>query len=271
MLDDRQTEAGAADLLGMALVYAVEALEDAFLIRLRDADTGIGDRKDRLLTGAAHLHTDFAVFLIILNRIVAEIIEHFLNDHRNAVHRCRIALKRHGDMLALRSGGKLLLDIARNLIEIKRQDFFGKAFVIKARQPDDILDQRDHACGFIADALCKSADILFLDHAGFHHIGNAVDRGQRRFQLMRNIRCKFPAECIALLTLSHIEQHQYRAGQAVLPHNRICNQLHSSIINRDSRRAADAVERLLDKAAERLCLAEIIDREIILAGILLSE
>ena len=271
MLDDRKSQTGAADLLGMALVHAVEALENAFLIRLRDADSGIGDRKDCLLPRACDLHRHGAVFLIIFDRIVTEVIEHLLDNHRNAVHRRGIALERHRDMLALRRRGQLLLDIACNIIEIERQNLFREALVIEARKPDDILDQRDHTRGFITDALGKSADILLFDHTGLHHIGNAVDRSQRRFQLMRDIRCKFAAECVALFALGHIQQNQHRTGQTVIAHNRICDELHRGIIHCNRCRAANAVKRLPDQRAEGLRIAEIIDREIILAGILLPK
>ena len=187
MLDDRKAETRSADLLGMALVYAVEALEDPLLIRLRDADAGIRNREDRLLIGAGHLHFDGAVVIVIFDRVVAEIKEHFLDNDRNALHRCAVTLQLHRDAACICGGAELLQNGIRNLIEIERENLLGKALVIEPRKPDDILDQRDHAGGFVTDAPCKAADVLLLDHAGFHHIRNAVDRGQRCFQLMRDI------------------------------------------------------------------------------------
>ena len=88
---------------------------------------------------------------------------------------------------------------------------------------------------------------------------------------MRDIRCKFAAECVALFALGHIQQNQHRTGQTVIAHNRICDELHRGIIHCNGCCAADAVKRLPDQRAEGLCIAEIIDREIILAGILLPE
>ena len=41
--DDGKAETRAADLLGVALVDTVEALEDAALVGIRDADAGIHD------------------------------------------------------------------------------------------------------------------------------------------------------------------------------------------------------------------------------------
>ena len=130
VLDDRKAETRSADLLGMALVYAVEALEDPLLIRLRDADAGIRNRENRLLIGAGHLHFDGAVVIVIFDCVVAEIKEHFLDNDRNALHRCAVTLQLHRDAACICGGAELLQNGIRNLIEIERENLLGKALVI---------------------------------------------------------------------------------------------------------------------------------------------
>ena len=43
VLDDGESQAGAAGLFGMAFVHPVEPLEDPLLLILRDADAGVCD------------------------------------------------------------------------------------------------------------------------------------------------------------------------------------------------------------------------------------
>ena len=57
--DGDLAEAGAADLLGVALVDAVEPLKDARLVRVRNADAGIGDCQNDVL--AAFMDTGLAL------------------------------------------------------------------------------------------------------------------------------------------------------------------------------------------------------------------
>ena len=45
MFGDGESQAGAADFAGTRNINAVEALEDAGLVRPRDADAGVGNRK----------------------------------------------------------------------------------------------------------------------------------------------------------------------------------------------------------------------------------
>ena len=261
MLDDRQAESRAADLLGVALVHAVETFKNTLAVCLRNADAGIRDREDRLLLGAADLHMYRALLHIIFDRVVTEIVEHFLHNDRHALHRGGFALQRDRDLPCFGSGAQLLQYIFRDLVEIKREHLLGEALVIQAGQTDNILDQCDHACGLVADAQGKPADVLFLDHAAFHHVGNAVDRSQRGFQLMGDVCGEFPPQGIALFTLGDVQQHHDRAGHAVFPCDRVCDQLHGGILDRQDGRGSRACERLSDHAPERLCIAEIEYRE----------
>ena len=73
VLDDGQAQSGTAGGLGVALVHAVEALEDAALVLRRDTDTGIGHRDHGVGAVTAHGDGDAAAVLIVLDGVVAEV------------------------------------------------------------------------------------------------------------------------------------------------------------------------------------------------------
>ena len=60
VLDDGKAEARTADRLGVALVHAVEALEYAALMRVGNADAGVGDGEQRLAAAGADTDGDAA-------------------------------------------------------------------------------------------------------------------------------------------------------------------------------------------------------------------
>ena len=60
VLDDRQTQPGAAELAAARLVDAVEPLEDARQVVARDADAGVGDLDAGFVVIAEAGHRDRA-------------------------------------------------------------------------------------------------------------------------------------------------------------------------------------------------------------------
>ena len=111
MLDDGQAQAGAADLLRVALIHPVEPLEDPVGLPRRDADAGVldGENHPLGLPGDRNLHP--APFLIIFNGVVAEIEEDFLQKLLRSVHPLAGAGEGEGDLplpggfLSVRRGG----------------------------------------------------------------------------------------------------------------------------------------------------------------------
>ena len=80
MLDDGQAEAGAAGLSGMALVHAVEPLEDALLLILRNSDSVILYDQYRLhvLMGYSDMH--LSALIVVTDGISGQII-YKLREH----------------------------------------------------------------------------------------------------------------------------------------------------------------------------------------------
>ena len=78
VLDDGKAQAGAAHLPGVAFVHAVEALENPALLRLRDADAGIGHGEAHGIIRLFHLDGDAAAGAVVFDGVVAEVIDHFV-------------------------------------------------------------------------------------------------------------------------------------------------------------------------------------------------
>lgn len=80
MLDDRKTKACAPDLSGVALVDAVEPLEDALLFLTGDAYACVFYADAGLPFFSPDAHEDFAVFPVVFDGIVTEVKEHLLDQ-----------------------------------------------------------------------------------------------------------------------------------------------------------------------------------------------
>ena len=74
MLDDGEAEPGAADLLGVALVYAIEALENTLLFFLRDADSRVCHGNGDLVSFLLDSDRDGAPLTVIFDGVVHQVI-----------------------------------------------------------------------------------------------------------------------------------------------------------------------------------------------------
>ena len=74
MLHDRKPKSRAAHLFRMAFIDPVEPFEDTFLIFRCDPNPGITDRKKDFCIFVLYIYGHFSIFTIILDGIVAKII-----------------------------------------------------------------------------------------------------------------------------------------------------------------------------------------------------
>ena len=82
MLDDGESEAGAADLARASAVSSVETFEDTLQMFRRDPLAGIGDA-DNIVQGAAmQFNGDLAIFNVELDRVIDEIGQHLFEPGR---------------------------------------------------------------------------------------------------------------------------------------------------------------------------------------------
>ena len=74
MLDDGKSQASAAGLLGVALIYSIKPLEDPILMLSRNADTGIFHHQTIIFSMDRYP----AAGNIVLDGVVAEVIDHLM-------------------------------------------------------------------------------------------------------------------------------------------------------------------------------------------------
>src|SRR6267378_3491745 len=77
MFGDGQAQAGAADFARAGNVNPVEALEDARLVRPRDADSSVGDREGHFGAVGGRADHDLTAGRSVLHGVVQQILENF--------------------------------------------------------------------------------------------------------------------------------------------------------------------------------------------------
>ena len=192
VLDDGKAEARAAACLRVALVHAVEALEDAALVLRRDADARIGHGDERLAVPFTDAHGHAATLDVVLDGVVAEVIDDLVQKPPYASDGLAPALDGDRDVLLRRRG----LEIVRRLLRKREQvDRLARHFValVELGQADDVADQRDKALRFFPDMADEAGDVLLLHHTVFQQLRAADDALQRRFELVRHVRREFTA------------------------------------------------------------------------------
>ena len=92
----RESEVRASDALGVALVNAVEALEDSVLLVGRDAYTGITYRYGDFLFISSDTCSDASALLVILDCVVNEVVDAFLEYLSVTFYERAFSLEREG-------------------------------------------------------------------------------------------------------------------------------------------------------------------------------
>ena len=81
----------------MALVDAVEALEDPALVLGRNADAGIKNRDGGFLLAVFNVNADASAGAVVFDGIVAEIVEHLVQEPAHAEDDAALAVCCDGD------------------------------------------------------------------------------------------------------------------------------------------------------------------------------
>src|SRR5216684_8703168 len=107
MFGDGKSQAGAANFAGTGNVNAVEALEDAGLVRPGDADSGVGNREGHFGAVRGRADHDLAAGRSVLHRVVQEILQNFGKTAAVSGDVREWLLQIHGDTQILFCGGTL--------------------------------------------------------------------------------------------------------------------------------------------------------------------
>jgi len=155
MFGDGQAQPGPASLAGARGVHAIEALEDARLVRGGDADAGIGDGENDFGFAGRGTNHDLAAREGVLRGVVQQILQHFREAASIAgnVRQAIEGLDGNGDFFfggamarGFQAGFDELRDIDAANFELqavgvhfgKHQQIFGKA-----REAPRMLDDED--------------------------------------------------------------------------------------------------------------------------------
>ncbi len=95
---DGQAQAGTAGLPGVALVYPVKAFKDPVSGIVRNADPGISDAQEDAILLWVDLYEHAAPFLIIFDRVIDKIVDHFIQDLPESPHPAMNALQAQADI-----------------------------------------------------------------------------------------------------------------------------------------------------------------------------
>ena len=80
MFHDGQAEAGAAGLLGTALIHPIKPLEHSLLMFFRDADARVFYAQEGVAFSRADFHQNASDFVVVADGVVAEVVDQ-LADH----------------------------------------------------------------------------------------------------------------------------------------------------------------------------------------------
>ena len=166
-----------SDFLGMALVYAVEAFKDTFLMSEGNSNSRILYSHARL--GAFMVDGDFyfTILFIIFHCVVAEIVDDLVQNLTDGSDHNRTACHFNVNSAALCCYGETFLDIGGKLKEIDLFFLVGKLPFIQLRNLDDILHQSDQPLCFHKDASRKAFHIFLFHDAVLHNLRKTRDRG----------------------------------------------------------------------------------------------
>ena len=131
----------------------------------RDADTRISDRKDRGVFLIFDRYGNAAMLTIILDGIVAEIIDDALQQLRYVGDHSGLSVKGHRNIFAFRCRRQCFYGFSRQDEQVHFFPFHVIRAFVQMRQPDNILDQINHALGLVVDPRIKGRQIRILYHA----------------------------------------------------------------------------------------------------------
>ena len=97
----------------MALIDAVEALKDPALVLGCNADAGIKNRDGGFLLAVFYVDADASAGAVVFDGIVAEIVEHLVQEPAHAKDNAALAVCCDGDGGFIRRRAEIFRDLAR--------------------------------------------------------------------------------------------------------------------------------------------------------------
>ena len=226
----------------MALVHPVEALEDLILIRGRDADAGVRHRELHGSRELFHGHRDTSAGTVVLDGVVAEVVDHLMQQLPDAHDLPALSLQGEMHVLPGGDGAQTVQHVPGDCVQIHRLLFRQAGVFVQLGELQNILDQGDQTLGLPVDVGGELPHLVRRDAALGHQLGKAGDGGQGRFQLVRDVGGELLPQPFPLGAFGDVHPEQHRAHDGAAGSDRACDQLPAA--------AVDLQLRLLVAAAE---------------------
>ena len=143
MLHNGKSKSRTSRFTGMTLIYTIEPFKDPLLIFLCNSDSGICHRYHcPSVSSAGNRHFDLTVLAVVLDRIVAEIVDHLIENLPCTFDPAALSSQCHLHLLLLCPYGKMSLDITADLHQIHFLHRDRLVVLVQSGQLDNILDKR---------------------------------------------------------------------------------------------------------------------------------
>src|SRR6266852_2240106 len=215
MLGDGEPQPGAADFAGTGNIDAVEALEDAWLVRPRDADAGIRNREGYFGAVCRSADHNLATGRSVLHRIVEQILQNF-REAAAVGGDVRQELRQVDGYTQIFFGGRALRGFNAAFDELgnaQAPDLQLEAVGIHFRKLEQVVGEpRETPRVFENDLEEADAILRVVDGAGDKRFRKTLDSGERRSKFVGDIGNEIPADALELAQLGDVVQHDDRAG-----------------------------------------------------------
>src|SRR5216684_815060 len=215
MFGDGEPQPGAADFAGTSHINAVEALEDARLVRLWDSDAGIRNRKGYFGAVRGSADHDLAAGWSVLHGIVQQILQNFGETAAVRGDVRQRLLQIHGDTQVFLGGGALRgFDAALDeLGNAQAANLQFQSVAIHFRKHEQIVGEPCQPLRVLENDLEEADSILrIVEGAGEQRFRKTLNRGERRSEFVGNVGNEITAYALELAQLGDVMQHDDRAG-----------------------------------------------------------
>lgn len=193
MLDDRETETRTAGLAGTGRVDAVEALEDALLVLLRDADALVGHGDlDEVSAGRGHPargYTHPGAGGRVVDGVLDEVAEGG-GQLAPVPPDAQVggATGGHGDLLGAGLVAAPVDGLGDQLVHADRLGVLEGIVVLHPRQVDELLDEVGEPGGLYLHTSGEALDGLRVVRGVHDGLGQEGERADGRLELVADIR-----------------------------------------------------------------------------------
>ena len=146
-----KAKAGSACFAGPAFVDTVESFKDPLLLIFRDTDAGVLYREERVIILQAGPDQNGSVFTIVLDGILDEVFDEFLQEVPVSGKYSGISLTGKREIAGLGADREVSAAFLSQRSQIQGCEFPGKFIVVEFRQSNDVVDQREKTVRIMAD------------------------------------------------------------------------------------------------------------------------